>query len=157
MPRWDLRPIGAGKRPGYGHSMVITDPAATPRSPLITRLWPQLADRLSGRAAPDAIDWAIAAGCFAAFTVPVLLSGGSGHPPGTEAAFGALAAAPLIVRRKWPVPVVLVVAAVYVAAALADVAFTPFVSNAGPNRAIAVFTASSTTLQTCAGPMTRSL
>ena len=36
---------------------------------------------------------------------------------------------------------VLVVAAIYVAAALADVAFTPFVSNAGPNLAIAVFTA----------------
>jgi signal transduction histidine kinase len=34
-----------------------------------------------------------------------------------------------------------VVAAVYVAAAVADVAFTPFVSNAGPNLAIAVFTA----------------
>jgi signal transduction histidine kinase len=137
-----LRPIGAGQRPGYGHSMVITDPAATPRSPLIARLWPRLADRLSGRAAaPDPIDWAIAAGCFAAFTVPVLLSGGSVHPPGTEAAFGAMAAAPLIVRRKWPVPVVLVVAAVYVAAALADVAFTPFVSNGGPNLAIAVFTA----------------
>jgi hypothetical protein len=92
-------------------------------------------------AAPDLIDWAIAAGCFAAFTVPVLLSAGSAHPPGTEAVFGAIAAAPLIVRRKWPVAVVLVVAAVYVAAALADVAFTPFVSNAGPNLAIAVFTA----------------
>ena len=35
----------------------------------------------------------------------------------------------------------LVIAAVYVAAALADVAFTPFVSNAGPNLAIAAFTA----------------
>ena len=52
-----------------------------------------------------------------------------------------MAAAPLIVRRKWPVAVVLVVTAVYVAAALADVAFTPFISNAGPNLAIAVFTA----------------
>ena len=48
---------------------------------------------------------------------------------------------PLIVRRRWPVTVLLVVAAVYVAAALADVAFTPFVSNAGPNLAIAAFTA----------------
>jgi len=51
------------------------------------------------------------------------------------------AAAPLVVRRKWPIAVVLAVAAVYVAAALAGVAFTPFVSNAGPNLAIAVFTA----------------
>jgi hypothetical protein len=111
--------------------MVITDPAATPGSPLIARLWPQMADRLSGRAAPDLIDWAIAAGCFAAFTVPVLLSAGSAHPPGTEAVFGAMAAAPLIVRRKWPVAVVLVVAAVYVAAALADVAFTPVCQQCG--------------------------
>jgi signal transduction histidine kinase len=52
-----------------------------------------------------------------------------------------MAAAPLIVRRRWPVTVVLVVTAVYVAAALASVAFTPFISNAGPNLAIAVFTA----------------
>jgi signal transduction histidine kinase len=36
--------------------------------------------------------------------------------------------------------VVLVIAAIYVAASLADVAFTPFISNAGPNLAIAVFT-----------------
>ena len=137
MPRSVSRPIGAGQRPRYGHIMVITDPAAAPGPPLLARLWPRMADR----PAPDLIDWAIAAGCFVAFTVPVLLSGGSAHPPGAEAAFGALAAAPLIVRRKWPVAVVLVVAAVYVAAALADVAFTPFVSNAGPNLAIAVFTA----------------
>lgn len=117
--------------------MVITDPATTPVPPLPARLWRRAADR----AAPDLIDWAIAAGCFAAFTVPVLLGAGSAHSPGTEAAFGTMAAAPLIVRRRWPVTVVLVVTAVYVAAALADVAFTPFVSNAGPNLAIAVFTA----------------
>jgi len=100
-----------------------------------------MADRLADRAAPDLIDWAIAASCFAAFTVPVLFSAGSAHSPGTEAAFGAMAAAPLIVRRRWPVTVVLVVTVVYVAAALAGVAFTPFISNAGPNLAIAVFTA----------------
>ena len=118
-------------------SMVITDPAATPGPPLLARLWPRMADR----PAPDVIDWAIATGCFVAFTVPVLFGAGSAHSTGTEAAFGAMAAAPLIVRRKWPVAVVLVVTAVYVAAALADVAFTPFISNAGPNLAIAVFTA----------------
>jgi signal transduction histidine kinase len=117
--------------------MVITDPAAGPGPPLLARLWP----RIARQAAPGLIDWAVAAGCFAAFTVPVLLGAGSAGPPGAEAAFGAMAAAPLIVRRKWPVIVVLVVAAVYVAAALADVAFTPFISNAGPNLAIAVFTA----------------
>jgi signal transduction histidine kinase len=121
--------------------MVITDPAATPGPPLLARLWPRMADRLADRPAPDLIDWAIAVGCFAAFTVPVLLGAGPAHPAGTVAVFGAMAAAPLIVRRKWPIPVVLVVAAVYVAAALAGVAFTPFVSNAGPNLAIAVFTA----------------
>jgi signal transduction histidine kinase len=117
--------------------MAITDPAATLGPPLLARLWLQMA----GRAAPELIDWAIAAGCFAAFTVPVLLGAGSVHAPGTEAAFGAMAAAPLIVRRRWPLTVVLVVAAIYVAAALAGVAFTPFISNAGPNLAIAVFTA----------------
>jgi signal transduction histidine kinase len=117
--------------------MVITDPAASSGLPLLARLRP----RIARQAAPDLIDWAIAAGCFAAFTVPVLLGAGSVGPHGTEAAFGAMAAAPLIVRRRWPAIVVLVVAAVYVAAALADVAFTPFISNAGPNLAIAVFTA----------------
>ena len=121
--------------------MPITDTAATPEPPLPARLWPWMADRAADRAAPDLIDWAIAAACFVAFTVPVLLGAGSAHPPGTEAAFGAMAAAPLIVRRRWPLTVVLVLTAIYVAAALADVAFTPFVSNAGPNLAIAVFTA----------------
>ena len=121
--------------------MAITDPVAPPGPPLPARLWPWMADRAADRAAPDLIDWAIAAGCFVAFTVPVLFGAGSAHAPGTEATFGALAAAPLIVRRRWPLTVVLVVAAIYVAAALADVAFTPFISNAGPNLAIAVFTA----------------
>jgi signal transduction histidine kinase len=124
--------------------MVMTDPAAMPGAPLLARRWPQLAERLADRAAgagPDLLDWALAAICFIAFTVPVLLGGGSAHLLGAEAAFGAMAAAPLIVRRRWPVPVVLVVAAVYVAAALAGVAFTSFISDAGPNLAIAVFTA----------------
>jgi signal transduction histidine kinase len=137
----DFRPMGAGERPDYGCGMVITDPAATPRPPLPARLWPQLADRLANRVSPDLMDGALAAACFAAFTVPALLGAGPAHPHGPEAAFGAMAAAPLIVRRRWPVTGLLVVAAVYVAAALADVAFTPFVSNAGPNLAIAVFTA----------------
>jgi signal transduction histidine kinase len=104
---------------------------------LAARLWP----RRTGRAGPDLVDWAIAAGCFAVFTVPVLLGAGSTRALGTEAAFGAMAAAPLLVRRRWPVVVALVVASVYVAAALVGVAFTPFVSNAGPNLAVAVFTA----------------
>jgi signal transduction histidine kinase len=113
--------------------MVITDPAGPPSPPLPARFWKRITDL----AAPDRIDWAIAACCFTAFTVPVLVGAGQ---PGPAAAFGAVAAAPLIVRRRWPVTVVLVVAAVYVAAALVGVAFTPFISNAGPNLAIAVFT-----------------
>ena len=122
--------------------MVMTDPAELPRPPLATDFWPRLANRLATRnAGPDLLDWAIAAACFATLTVPVLP--GAGSPPrlGLVAAFGVMAAAPLVVRRRWPVLVVLVVTAVYVAAALADVAFTPFVSNAGPNLAVAVFTA----------------
>ena len=133
--------MGARERRDYGYGMVLTDPAATPRPPLLARFWPQPADRPAHPLGPDLLDFALAAGCFAAFTVPVLLGAGPAHPPGQEAAFGAMAAAPLIVRRRWPLTVMLVVAAVYVAAALADVAFTPFVSNAGPNLAIAVFTA----------------
>jgi signal transduction histidine kinase len=117
--------------------VVVTDPAAPPVPPLPARLWPFKADR----AAPDFIDWATAAGCFVFFTVPVLLGAGSGHSPGIEAVFGIAAAAPLVVRRRWPLTVVFVVTAVYVAAALADVGFTPYVSNAGPNLAMAVFTA----------------
>ncbi|HYK68132.1 MAG TPA: sensor histidine kinase [Streptosporangiaceae bacterium] len=116
--------------------MVITDQAAAPAPPLLARFW----QRISDFAAPDRLDWAIAIGCFAAFTVPVLLGAGSAGQPATAAAFGAAAAAPLIVRRRWPVTVVVAVAAIYVAAALAGVAFTPFISNAGPNLAIAVFT-----------------
>ncbi len=136
MPGSGSRPITESSRPGYGHNMVITDPVAVPAPPLLARLWQSIA----GLAAPDRIDWAIAAACFAAFTVPVLLGAGSAGQAGPAAAFGAIAAAPLIVRRRWPVAVVFVVAAVYVAAALASVAFTPFISNAGPNLAIAVFT-----------------
>jgi len=117
--------------------MAITDSPDVPGVPLLARLWL----RISGRVAPEVIDWAIAAGCFTAFTVPVLLGAGSAHQPAAATAFGLMAAAPLIVRRRWPVAVVLVLTAVYVAAALADVEFTPFVSNAGPNLAIAAFTA----------------
>lgn len=112
-----------------------------PRPPLIIGLWPRLADRLGDRGAgPGLLDWALAAGCFLAFTVPVLPVAGSAGAL-AAAAFGAMAAAPLLARRRWPVPAVYVTAGVYVASALADVPFTPFVSNAGPNLAIAVFTA----------------
>src|SRR6185437_6562556 len=102
--------------------MALTDLATTPEprrrpkgdGPLeppawITRLWPLLADRLADRAVPDVIDWVIAAGCFAIFTLPVLLGSGPARTAGLVAAFGAMAAVPLIVRRKWPVAVVVIV------------------------------------------------
>ena len=94
------------------------------------------------QAVPDAIDYLVAAGCFAAFTLPVLVGGsrGSGRPwpwPGS-------ASWP---RRRWPSggdgrsrrsspspPSTWL-------ATLVGVRFTPFVSNAGPDFAIAVFTA----------------
>jgi signal transduction histidine kinase len=125
--------------------MVMTDPADSavkPGPPLVARLWPRLAERLARRpAGPDVVDWAVAAACFVFFTVPVLPGAGSAAHVGTVAAFGVLAAAPLLLRRRFPVGVVLAVTAVYVVAAACDVSFTPFVSNAGPNLGIAVFTA----------------
>jgi signal transduction histidine kinase len=91
---------------------------------------------------PDTLDGLIAAGCFAGFTLPVLtgLAPGNGSPAAV-AGFGLAAAAPLAVRRRWPAATVLATAAVYVAATLAGVKFTPWISNAGPNLAIATFTA----------------
>jgi signal transduction histidine kinase len=122
--------------------MATTDSALMPEPPLLARIWPQMAEQMADRpAGPDFLDWAIAAGCFVAFTVPVLPGERSATLAGSAAGFGVMAAAPLILRRKWPAVVVLAVAMVYVAAAMTDVAFTPFVSNAGPDLAIAVFTA----------------
>jgi signal transduction histidine kinase len=108
----------------YGRSMAIA-----PRRP-------------GHRGTPDAIDGVIAAACFAGFTLPVLtgLASRIGSPLAVTG-FGMLAAAPLIARRRWPAATVAATAAVYVAATLAGVRFTPWVSNAGPNLAIAVFTA----------------
>jgi signal transduction histidine kinase len=102
-------------------------------------------DRLAGwvarRPAPDWLDVLIAAGCFAGFTLPVLTGVASGAGPGWAIGLLAgLAAAPLITRRVWPVPAALTVTCVYVAATLLGVQFTPFVSSAGPNLAIAIFT-----------------
>jgi signal transduction histidine kinase len=116
--------------------------AAGPAAGAAAPAWfARLPRRLQHRAVPDAIDYCIAAGCFAGFTLPVLTgaASGAGSLPAV-AAFGALAAAPLIARRRWPVATVAAVAAVYAVAALAGVRFTPFVSNAGPDLAIAIFT-----------------
>jgi signal transduction histidine kinase len=121
--------------------MVITqadEGAAAP--PWFARL--SRSSWLARRPAPDVIDGLIAAGCFGGFTLPVLTGLASRiGSPAAVAGFGVLAAAPLIVRRRWPATTVAATGAVYVAATLAGVRFTPWVSNAGPNFAIAVFTA----------------
>jgi len=135
--------------PRYGQSMAIlrvTGPSAKAASPPAEAASPpwfaRLPGWLSSRAVPDAIDYAVAAGCFVGCTVPVLAGAvpriGS---PLAVTVFGILAAVPLIVRRRWPIAAVVAIAVVYLAATLAGVRFTPFVSNAGPNFAIAVFTA----------------
>jgi signal transduction histidine kinase len=130
----DLRTADGARRPA-----AETGPAGDgPWPPWLAGL----VRRLSDRAAPDAIDGAITAACFAAFTVPVLAGAASRiGSPLAVGVFGVLAAAPLIVVRRWPLATVALITAVYVAAALAGVRFTPFVSNAGPNLAIAVFAA----------------
>jgi signal transduction histidine kinase len=94
----------------------------------------------------DAVDVAGAAVWFAAFTVPNALGvvyGAKPHPYGSTAhvlLFGALAVAPLTVRRRWPLAALVGVAVVECVATLVGVRFTPFVSNAGPALAVAVFT-----------------
>jgi len=104
--------------------------------------WPaRISAWLRRRPVPDAIDVALAVCCFAGFTLPVLL--GAGSQPASRlavAGFGVMASAPLVVRRRWPAVTCAAIAAVYVAATVTGVQFTPFVSNAGPNLAIAVFT-----------------
>ena len=121
--------------------MRFVDADGRPGEAVTPPWFARLSGRPGHRAVPDVIDYAIAAGCFVAFTGPALivpdLRIGS---PLAVAGLGALAAAPLIVRRKWPVATLAAVAVVYVAATLTGVRFTPFVSNAGPNFAIAVFT-----------------
>ncbi len=110
-------------------------------APWFTRISAGLSARLSRRAAPDLLDVVIAAGCFAALTVPVLAGVATGAGSrGAIAGWGAAAALPLIVRRRWPLTVLAVLVAVYAGSTLAGIQFTAFVSSAGPNLAIAVFT-----------------
>ncbi len=117
------------------------DPGGNLGAPWFARVSARLGARFSHRGRPDGLDVLIAVFCFGAFSLPVLagLATGAGSLPAI-AAFSVLASAPLIVRRRWPVATLAVLVAVYVSSTLLGVQFTPFVSSAGPNLAIAVFT-----------------
>ena len=125
---------GPARRTGYLRTMTIASASPGVAGGAAAPPWPtQLFSRLDHRRIPDLIDGAIAVGCFAACTVPVLAGWVPGRGSSLEvASFGALAAAPLIVRRKWPVAVLVLVVLGYLAATAFAVQFTPFISNAGP-------------------------
>ncbi|WP_422755432.1 sensor histidine kinase [Micromonospora sp. WMMD708] len=88
----------------------------------------------------DLLDVALAVGSFGLFTLPVLLRGSGHAPTAAIAVLGAAATVPLVVRRSAPVLVLVTVSLVLVVAAVADVGFTVFHSNAGPALGIAVLT-----------------
>ncbi|GAB3252882.1 sensor histidine kinase [Kineosporia babensis] len=78
---------------------------------------------------------------FSVFTGPILSGSAEGQGPvWAIAAFGLAAAAPLALRRRAPVPVLLLVSLALILAALGGIRFTPWVSNFGPALGIAVFT-----------------
>ncbi|WP_433389325.1 sensor histidine kinase [Micromonospora sp. KLBMP9576] len=89
---------------------------------------------------PDLLDIALALGSFGLLTLPVLIRGSGHGPTAAIVVLGAAAAVPLSVRRVAPVPVLVTVSLVLVVAALTDVGFTVFQSNAGPALGIAVLT-----------------
>ncbi len=138
-----VRVTGPGLALRHGDPSAAASPGGSPAAgppspPWFAALFPPP----GSRPVPDRLDVLIAVAAFAGFTGPVLISPGLGAGSRLVVAiFGTLAAAPLIVRRKWPVAVVAAVTAVCVAATIAGVQFTPFVSSAGPSLGIAVFTA----------------
>lgn len=89
---------------------------------------------------PDLLDIALAVGSFGLFTLPVLLRGSGHGPTAAILVLGTAAAVPLVARRAVPIPVLVTVSLVLAVAALTDVGFTVFHSNAGPALAIAVLT-----------------
>lgn len=128
--------------------MVKGTSVPTPRSAGSTRTsgYSRLPSwRPSRRDRVGAGDVVLAAVSFAAFTLPGAAGVTIGSGPDTYGStthvvlFGALAVAPLVVRRRWPVAALVGVTAVECAATLLGVRFTPFVSNAGPVMALAVF------------------
>lgn len=123
--------------------MSITALPSAPATPSSAAPWNQrLAVRhRSDFSGPDAIDIAIVVACFVVFTGPLLVGMTRGIGSTAQiAGFGVAAVAPLIVRRRRPLAVLIAVSAVLCAAALAGVRFTPWVSNAGPVVGIAVLT-----------------
>ncbi|MCF8608645.1 histidine kinase [Gordonia sp. HY285] len=97
--------------------------------------------RLGADGAATLVDAVIAIACFALFTGPLLLGVVDRQGPlAAQAAFGLIAAAPLVLRRRSPIGVLACITAVLVAATLLGVQFTPFVSDAGPVFPIAVYT-----------------
>src|SRR5262249_37524925 len=129
----------------YGRIMRFVDADGRPGEAVTPPWFARLSGRPGHPAVPDPIDYAIAAGCFVAFTGPALvvpdLRIGS---PLAVAGLGALAAAPLIVRRKWPVATLAAVAVVYVAATLTGGRVPPFVRHRRPHFSTAVFYSSCT-------------
>jgi len=132
---------------GYRHFMR-DGPAVMPSgahsdagAPWFARLSARVSAGLRNRRTPDLLDALIAAFCFAAFSGPVLagLATGAGSTPAI-AVFSVFASAPLIVRRKWPLATLAALIAVYACSSLLGVQFTQFVSSAGPNLGIAIFT-----------------
>ncbi len=122
-------------------SMTAAPPATS--APLSAPPWHQrfaLRHRADS-AGPDWIDAAIALVCLTVFTGPLVIGMATGIGSTAQiAGFGVAATAPLLVRRRWPLAVLVVVAAVLCAAALAGVRFTPWVSNTGPALGVAVLT-----------------
>ncbi len=139
-----LTPRGAAATAPTGPAAGSAPPAEPgPAAEVVPAPWfVRVLPHPGSRPVPDVIDYVVAAACFAAGPLPVLagLAAGAGPRPAV-AVLGLLATAPLIFRRRWPLPVVVLVAAACLTASLAGVQFTPWVSSAGPALAVAVFTA----------------
>lgn len=118
--------------------MAEPDPATSHRQRPVRRGRPPSIARLASTirgwspAAWVRVDVATALALFVVQTGPVASSGGA-----VSMVFGAAATLPLAVRRRWPVPVLVVVLAATVAASVLGVRFTPLGSNASPALALA--------------------
>ena len=88
------------------------------------------------------LDVVVAVVSFVGLTLPVLLGVPSrdGNPVAIVA-LGAASTLPIAVRRRWPLPALVVIVAAITASLALGVRTTPFVSNAGPGVALTVYTA----------------